>query len=111
MPKYRKPVLVNEVANRLREIVQSVADDRDWTIQELAVQSNHIHLFVEATTREAPYQIAHAFTGRSSGVLRYEFPHLLKLPSQWTRAYVCATAGHVSAEAIDRYIQEQSNAD
>ena len=111
IPTRRKPVLVNEVAKRLREIFQSVAADRGWTILELVIQPDHIHLFVEATTREAPYQIAHAFKGRSSRLLRQEFSHLLKLPSLWTRAYVCTTVGHVSTTTIERYIQEQLHAD
>lgn len=111
IPKHRNPVLINDFAKRLREIFSSVADDRGWTILELAFQPDDICLFFEATTREAPYQIAHTFKGRSSRLLRQEFPHLLKLPSLWTRAYFRATVGHVSSETIERYIQGQSNAD
>lgn len=111
IPKRRKPVLVGDVARRLSEICESVAEDNGWTIHKLTIQSDHLHLFVETTTREAPYQIAHAFKGRSSRLLRKEFPHLLKLPSLWTRAYFVATIGHVSAETIERYIREQTDAD
>lgn len=108
IPKRRKPVLVGTVAQRLRAILQGVADDNDWSILELAIQPDHVHLFVEVTPREAPYQIANAFKGRSSRLLRKEFPHLLKLPSLWTRSYFVASIGHVSAQTIERYIQEQT---
>lgn len=111
IPKRRKPVLVGDVAKRLREIFDSVATDNGWTIIELAVQPDHIHLFVEASVREAPYQIVHAFKGRSSRLLRKEFPHLLKLPSLWTRAYFAASIGHVSQHTIERYIREQTGED
>lgn len=111
IPKRRKPVLVGDVASRLREIFASVADDNGWTIIKLAVQPDHIQLFVEATVREAPYQVVHAFKGRSSRLLRDEFPHLLKLPSLWTRAYFAASIGHVSQQSIERYIQEQTGED
>lgn len=111
IPKRRKSVLVGDVARRLREIFASVADDNGWTIIELAVQLDHIHLFVEATVREAPYQVVHAFKGRSSRLLRDEFPHLRKLPSLWTRAYFAASIGHVSQQTIERYIQEQTGED
>jgi putative transposase len=39
--------------------------------------------------------------------LRQEFPHLLRLPSLWTRSYFCSTAGNVSSQTIQRYIAEQ----
>ncbi|MFX8285709.1 transposase, partial [Acinetobacter baumannii] len=46
--------------------------------------------------------------GRSSRVLREEFPELLKLPSLWTRSYFLSTAGNVSSEIIQKYIERQS---
>ena len=107
IPKRRKKVLVGDVAKRLKEICGQVAVENGWTILELAVQPDHLHLFVEATPRKAPYQIVKAFKGASSRILRSEFPHLLKLPSLWTHSYFVSTAGTVSAETIQQYIQEQ----
>lgn len=49
IPKRRKPVLVGDVARRLPEICKSVADDNGWTIHELVIQSDHLHLFVKTT--------------------------------------------------------------
>jgi len=109
IPKRRKKVLIGDVSKRLKEICEQVAVENRWTILELAIQPDHLHLFVEATPREAPYQIVKAFKGPSSRILRSEFPHLLKLPSLWTHSYFVRTAGHVSAKTIERYIQEQSN--
>lgn len=109
IPKRRKKVLVNAVANRLREICDEVANEHDWAILRLAIQPDHVHLFVEATPKEAPHEIVRAFKGRSSRILRQEFPHLLRLPSLWTHSYFCRTAGNVSAAVIERYIEGQSS--
>lgn len=109
IPKRRKKVLVNVVAERLREICDEVANEHGWTILRLVIRPDHVHLFVEATPREAPHEIVRAFKGRSSRLLRQEFPHLLKLPSLWTHSYLCRTAGNVSAAGIERYIREQSS--
>jgi putative transposase len=109
IPARRKKVLVNAVATRLREICEAVAKENGWTILRLAIQPDHVHLFVEATPKEAPHEIVRAFKGRSSRILRQEFPHLLRLPSLWTHRYFCRTAGHVSAAVIDRYIKDQSS--
>lgn len=109
IPKRRKPVLIGRVASRLREICHEVANEKGWHIVELAIQPDHVHLVVETTPREAPYQIVRAFKGRSSRILRQKFPHLLKLPSLWTYSYFVRSAGHVSAETIQRYIEAQSS--
>ncbi len=56
----------------------------------------------------APSAIARFMKGRSSRVLREEFPALLKLPSLWTHRCFVSTAGNVVAETIQRYIERQS---
>ncbi|MBL8131547.1 MAG: IS200/IS605 family transposase [Anaerolineae bacterium] len=109
IPKRRKRVLVGDVAKRLNEICVEVAQENGWTILRLAIQPDHVHLFVEAAPKERPHEIVRAFKGRSSRLLRSEFPHLLKLPSLWTHLYFCRTAGSVSAAVIERYIREQSH--
>lgn len=109
IPKRRKKVLVGMVAERLRRICEEVASEHGWTILMLAIQPDHVHLFVEATPKERPHEIVRAFKGRSSRVLRQEFPHLLKLLSLWTHSYFCRTAGNVSAAVIGYYIREQSH--
>jgi len=41
-------------------------------------------------------------------VLREEFPFLKsRLPSLWTRSYYCESVGHISEEAIRKYIEDQ----
>lgn len=107
IPKRRKKVLVNAVAVRFREICDEVAQEHHWTILRLAIQPDHVHLVVEATPYIAPHEIVRAFKGRSSRILRDEFPHLLRLPSLWTRSYLCRTAGTVSAAVIVQYIEGQ----
>jgi putative transposase len=87
--------------------MKQVAQDKDWIILDLAVQPDHVHLFVSANTDVSIRDIVNAFKGRSSHDLRKEFPHLLKLPSLWTHAYFASTAGHVSSETIRKYIEEQ----
>jgi putative transposase len=111
VPTRRKSVLVDEIATRLRTICEEVAAEHAWTILELAIQPDHVHLLVEASVREAPYQVVRAFKARSSRLLRDEFPELLKLPSLWTRAYFAATVGQVSQATIARYIEEQTGED
>ena len=100
--------MTGAIAERLKELFAEVAKENDWEIRALAVQPDHVHLFVQADTRTAPFRVIRAFKGRSSKVLRDEFPSLLRLPSLWTRAYFCATSGKVSDAIVKKYIDDQS---
>ncbi len=107
-PKRRRKVLVGPVAERLTQIIQEVADEQNWKIVRLAIQPDHVHLFIRSNPTTTPYDIPRLIKGRSSRMLREEFPSLLKLPTLWTRASFFSTAGNVSAETIQKYIERQS---
>ena len=107
-PKRRRKVLVGAVKERLEQLLREVAHEHGWTILELAIQPDHVHLFLRSDPYTAPSDIARFMKGRSSRVLREEFPELLKLPSLWTHSLFVSTAGNVSAETIQRYIERQS---
>ena len=106
IPKRRKKVLSGEMAKCLRQIIYELAKEKDWDILALEVAPDHVHLFVEHQPDVAINQIVKAFKGRSSCLLRRDFPELLKLPSLWTNSYFYSTAGQVSADVIKRYIDD-----
>jgi putative transposase len=106
IPKRRKKVLTGEIAKRLRQIIYELAIEKDWDILALEVAPDHVHLFIEYQPDVAINQVVKAFKGRSSYLLRKEFPELLRLPSLWTNSYFYSTAGQVSAEVIKRYIED-----
>ena len=110
IPKYRRPVLVDGVDERLKEILFSVASDFDASIKALEVMPDHVHLFVEIDPRVPLHQFIKSLKGRSSRILREEFPWLKsRIPSLWTRSYFCCTIGHISEDTIRRYIEEQKH--
>jgi putative transposase len=51
--------------------------------------------------------VVKASTGITAFHLRQEVPHLLKVPSLWTRSLLASTAGAVSQQPIQRYIAAQ----
>ena len=106
IPKRRKPVLVGAVRLRLSFILDEVAAEYGWIIKAKEIASDHVHLMVEFDARTSISQVARAFKGRSSRLLRQEFPHLLKLPSLWTKSFFYDTAGKVSTSKIMAYIND-----
>jgi putative transposase len=107
-PKRRRKILTGKVAERLEQIIHQVAQEHRWEVLELAIQPEHVHLFLRANPYTLPTDIARLIKGRSSHVLREEFPALKRMPSLWTRSTFYSTAGNVSAETIEHYIERQS---
>ncbi len=107
-PKYRRPVLAGEVGRRLSELIPPIVEELEGNVLNLTVQDDHVHLFASFPPTIAINQIMHRIKGTTAYQLRKEFPHLKsRLPSVWTRSYYAGTAGHVSPETIQRYIDEQ----
>jgi len=107
-PKRRRKVLEGVVRNRLGQIIGEVAAENGWEIIGLAIQPDHVHLFIRANPNTLPSDIPRRMKGRSSHLLSEEFPHLLKLPSLWTRSFFLSTAGNVSQETVQKYIERQT---
>jgi len=47
-PKRRKPVLTGNIASDCRTLIERKCLEKGWTILELAVQPDHVHLWVQA---------------------------------------------------------------
>ena len=93
---------------RLKEIIGEVAVESGMTVHALEVMPDHVHLFVEADPTLAVAEIVNRFKGRSSRLMRQEFPALRsRLPTLWSRSYYAGSVGHVSAETVQAYIAAQ----
>ena len=101
-------MLQGKVAQRLEQLIREVADENVWDVLELAIQPDHVHLFLPAHPYTLPTAIARLIKGRSSHVLKEDLPFLKKVPSLWTHSTCYSTAGKVSAETIQRSIERQS---
>jgi REP-associated tyrosine transposase len=106
-PKRRKSVLVGNVAKDCRRLIERKCAERGWDIQELAIQPDHIHLFVRVWPITSAAEVVKECKGLTSHELREKYPELRKLPSLWTRSYFASTAGNVSAQTIQHYIAAQ----
>lgn len=106
-PKRRKAVLRGRIARDCTRVIGEVCAERGWEVVRLSVRPDHVHLFVRADPSTAAAEVARACKGRSSRLLRGLYPELLRLPSLWTRSFLCSTAGNVSRRTIDRYVAAQ----
>lgn len=108
IPKYRKKVLVRDVADRLRGVIHEIAQAKGFEILALEIQPDHVHLFYSAPPAIAPSLAIQWFKGISARTLFCEFPHLaraLRKGHLWAPSFYVGTAGQVSANTIKRYIE------
>lgn len=107
-PKRRKALLTGALKERLLGLLEQKCAEKGWDLLEVAVQPDHLHLFVRVWPSDSAAEVVKELKGFTSFHLRQEFkPLLSKLPSLWTRSYFASTAGNVSAETIKRYIEAQ----
>ena len=109
-PKYRRRVLEGRIEARLKELIRAVVADKGAWLVEMEVMPDHVHLLVEVDPQFGVHRLVKAIKGRSSRVLRQEFPHLKsRLPTLWTNSYFVATVGGAPLAAIKRYVENQKN--
>ncbi len=108
-PKYRRAVLVDGVADRLKELLAEKAAELEMSVLAMEVMPDHVHLFIESDPRWAVAEIVNRLKGYTSRVLRSEFRQLRsRLPTLWSRSYYAGTVGHVSEATVRRYIEGQA---
>ncbi len=99
-PKYRRKVLVGEVAERLKELLFQKAQEIGAETVQMEVMPDHVYLFAKTNPTHSPHFIVQQLKGYISRVFIKEFPSLKsRLPSLWTRSYYCESAGHISEGA------------
>ncbi|EJF05926.1 transposase [Thiovulum sp. ES] len=111
-PKYRRKVLVGDVEKRLKEIISEVAKENDVEIIEMETEKDHIHILAEIDPQFGVMKFVKKAKGRSSRLLRMEFPFLKsRLPTLWTNSVFIATVGGAPLEIIKQYIENQQRSE
>ncbi|MBV8317460.1 MAG: transposase [Planctomycetaceae bacterium] len=59
--------------------------DHGWTIEDSAIQPDHVHLFIRAWPKDSAADVLKAVQGVPAHELRAKSPHLRETPSLWTR--------------------------
>ena len=107
-PKYRRRVLIDKVATRLKQIISELADETRSDMIEMEVMPEHVQLLIEVDPQYGIHRFVKLVKGRSSHHLRPEFPWLkTKLPTLWTNAYLVSTAGGAPRSVVKQFIENQ----
>jgi putative transposase len=110
-PKYRRnifadrPALAADCARRMQQICNS----KSITVHAIAIEADHVHVFVEIPATMAVAKAAMLIKWFSSKHLRKQYPELkqsVKATALWQRRYFSKSVSGSTA-TIKKYIQDQ----
>jgi putative transposase len=110
IPKYRKKILIGEVARRVRDVIRQVAMEHELEIISGKVARDHVHVLVAYRPHQSISDIVQWLKGISSRILLQEFAHLRKQcwgRHLWARGYFATTTGNITDSMVEEYIAEQ----
>ena len=105
--KRKKPVLVDRVEQRAKELFTSFAERKGIEVLDMQILPNYVHLYMSASPRVAPHNIVAGLKRSAYGPLRSEFSELKKIPSLWTENYLVTTGKGISKKKIDEFMKSE----
>lgn len=111
-PKYRRDILAGPVAGAMDAMLEAICGERGWPVISKEIQPDHVHLFVTIPPAIAVADAVKVLKGVTARHLFQRFPVLrrtLRGGHLWSPSYYVGTAGNVSAETIQRYIERSEH--
>jgi putative transposase len=107
-PKYRRKVLVGDVAEKLKQYIRERCDENGWQLEVMEVMPDHVHLFLKCKPTDSVAYIMAQLKGYTSRQLNKSHPELKsRLPNLWTRSYYAESVGVINESAVRAYIENQ----
>ena len=107
-PKYRRPVLVDDIKERLKELILEKQDEYGYKVLDMEIMPDHVHLLLDVNPKIGVFRVVNKIKGYTSRVLRKEYPVLRRrLPTLWTHSKFISSVGAVTLEVVEKYIEEQ----
>jgi len=107
-PKYRHAIL-EQIEDSLEASFRDVCDEYGYKILSLHISPDHVHLFLSARPKHSPSEIVRTVKSITArGMWEQHEAYLeryLWSGGFWERSYCIGTAGAVSTETIERYIE------
>jgi putative transposase len=111
IPKYRKMMLRDELAKRLKMTFQEISERYEFEIDTMEVKDDHVHLFLSAPPRYSPARVVQIIKSISAKMVFKQFPEVKKElwgGEFWSDGYFVRSVGDkVTSEVIRRYIKYQ----
>lgn len=113
IPKYRRKAIFGQIRRELGEVFRKLAEQKESTIEEGHIMSDHVHMMISIPPKYAVSQvigfikgksaihIARTYAGRKRNYVGQHF---------WARGYFASTVGR-DEKVIREYIRHQEAED
>ena len=109
-PKYRRPVLVDGVDERLKEIALEVADEMGFDIIEMEAMPGRVHMPLEVDPQLGIHRAVKRIKGRASHGLRAGFPWpRTRIPALWTSSHSVSAVEGAPLAVVRQCIENQKS--
>ena len=109
--KYRRKILHDDVLDSLRGILNKIAEDNGFSIEEFGAGADHVHLLLNCSPQHHIPDIMKALKGVSGRLLMKEHGERLRGKlwggHVWNPSYFIATASENTEEQVRNYIRSQ----
>lgn len=108
--KYRHKILDTIRENKLKEILNKITKDNQFTILLINGDLDHIHLLIECSPQHYIPDIMKALKGVSARLMMKQYPQLKRKlwgGHLWNPSYFVATVSENTEEQIRNYINSQ----
>lgn len=108
--KYRREVLTDGIDADIKEYLQKMASDYDFTIITMEVMPDHIHLLLDCKPQFFPSDMIKILKGNSARWLFMKHPELKKQlwgGHLWNPSYCIVTVSERSLDMVKQYIDSQ----
>ncbi len=101
-----------QYGNYVKNIMLEISNKYDFTIIEIEVDKDHIHLMVESEPKVSSLMMVRVLKQQTTRELwrlfqQYLSKHFWKEKTFFTDGYFVSTIGEVSSETLKKYIQNQ----
>ena len=112
--KYRYPVLVGDIALKVRNYIRRICEENHAEIIRGRVANNHVHLYVSIPPYVSVSKLVQMMKGKTSRWIQMQFPELKQQywgKHLWAIGYFVRTSGNVTDEMIKNYVESHGQDD
>ena len=108
--KYRKEVLKDGIDTDIKEYLEKMSSEYDFTIIAMEVMPDHVHLLLDCKPQFHPSDMIKILKGNTARWLFMEHPELKKElwgGHLWNPSYCIVTVSDRSSAMVEQYIASQ----
>ena len=108
LTKYRRPVLDEQVEQRLVAITQEIAQTKAYKVLEIGPNRDHMHILLALDNRQDLPSVVRTLKAVTAKKILEESPHLRAGNAFWAKRYGCREVKAGEVKVVQKYIRRQT---